>query len=166
MSDAIEIRLGVSSDEGAVRQCALEAYQRYVADIGKPPAPMQADFRVQLEGGSIRVAVDNAGIVVGYVSFAIKNDTAYLDSVAVINHAQGRGIGRLLIETCEGIARSECANRIELYTNTVMSENLSLYPYLGYTELSRRQQDGFDRVYFEKNIEYTSGDGKWNAVKT
>jgi hypothetical protein len=37
-----------------------------------------------------------------------------------------------------------------LYTNAAMSENLALYPRLGYREVDRRRDAGFDRVFFAK----------------
>jgi hypothetical protein len=33
-----------------------------------------------------------------------------------------------------------------------MTENLGLYPRLGYQQFDRRVEDGFDRVYFEKTL--------------
>jgi hypothetical protein len=33
-----------------------------------------------------------------------------------------------------------------------MTDNLSLYPHLGYAEVDRRTEDGFNRVYFEKDL--------------
>ena len=41
---------------------------------------------------------------------------------------------------------------MRLYTNARMTENLSLYPHLGYVEVERREEDGFDRVFFEKGL--------------
>ena len=41
---------------------------------------------------------------------------------------------------------------LRLYTNQLMTENLALYPALGYTETGRRAEDGFARVYFSKRI--------------
>ena len=33
-----------------------------------------------------------------------------------------------------------------------MTENLALYPALGYVETGRRVEDGFSRVYFSKRL--------------
>ena len=37
-------------------------------------------------------------------------------------------------------------------TNEKMTENLTLYPRLGYCEVARRTEDGFNRVYFQKTL--------------
>jgi hypothetical protein len=39
---------------------------------------------------------------------------------------------------------------LRLYTNVAMLENLTLYPHLGYTEIARRTEAGFQRVLFSK----------------
>ena len=41
---------------------------------------------------------------------------------------------------------------IELYTNVKMTENLELYPRLGYQETDRREEDGFSRVFYRKHV--------------
>jgi hypothetical protein len=41
---------------------------------------------------------------------------------------------------------------VSLYTNAHMTENLSLYLALGYVEVGRRREHGFDRVYYEKRV--------------
>lgn len=35
---------------------------------------------------------------------------------------------------------------LHLYTNEKMTENLSIYPKLGYVEVGRRTENGFNRV--------------------
>lgn len=34
-----------------------------------------------------------------------------------------------------------------------MTDNLSIYPRLGYVEVERRLEDGFNRVFFEKRLD-------------
>ena len=65
---------------------------------------------------------------------------------------QGRGIGKKLISSCENSARQGDHSIIALYTNKKMTENLAVYPHLGYREFDRRREDGFNRVFFKKEI--------------
>lgn len=37
-------------------------------------------------------------------------------------------------------------------TNAAMTENLVFYPRLGYVEVDRGVDDGYDRVYFTKDV--------------
>ena len=41
---------------------------------------------------------------------------------------------------------------MRLYTNEKMIDNLSIYPKLGYVEVARRTESGFNRVYFERSL--------------
>ena len=43
-------------------------------------------------------------------------------------------------------------DRIELYTNAAMRENIEYYPRLGYKEIGRHEEDGFERVFFRKSL--------------
>lgn len=58
----------------------------------------------------------------------------------------------MLINFCENAARQRGMNVVHLYTNEKMTDNLAIYPKLGYVEVSRRTENGFNRVYFEKPL--------------
>jgi ribosomal protein S18 acetylase RimI-like enzyme len=147
------IRKAVEADEARVRDCAEDAYQRYVAAIGRRPAPMVADFRSQIAAGQVYVATDTNGTLQGFIVFFQKDDYMFLENVAVLRAALGRGIGKSLIDFCEAEARRLGLKSVELYTNEKMTANLSMYPHLGYVEVGRHSEDGFDRVYFEKRLD-------------
>jgi len=146
------IRRAVLADEAAVRACAVAAYTRYIAAIGRPPAPMVADFGAQIAAGIIHVATGTGGQVQGFVVFFAKGEAMVLENVAVHPDAAGQGIGRALIAACETAARQAGLRAVDLYTNAKMTENLSIYPRLGYARTGRRMEDGFDRVYFRKTL--------------
>lgn len=146
------IRLAELKDLAGIRECAALAYARYVPLIGRKPAPMVADFECQIASEMIYVAVDEINCLQGFVVFYEVEEGIHLENVAVLPGAAGKGIGRALIRFCE----SECLKRgfdtVHLYTNERMTENLSIYPRLGYVEVDRRIEDGFSRVYFEKRL--------------
>lgn len=52
----------------------------------------------------------------------------------------------------ESIAAEKEVKKLELYTNVKMVENLALYKKLGYTEVGRWEEDGFERVFFVKEV--------------
>ena len=146
------IRPARASDLDAVRRCAAAAYGKYVARIGREPAPMVADFGAARANGNLYVAEDG-NRVAGFIVFYPRADHVHLENVAVDPACQGRGIGRALIAFAERHARELGFDRIELYTNAKMTENLALYPRLGYREFDRRVEDGFDRVYFARDLD-------------
>lgn len=144
------IRPATPQDEPAIRACARAAYQPYVALIGKEPAPMSADYTVQIAQGHVYVYQDVTGEIAGYIVFLFEDDFVLLENVAVFPEAKGRGVGKALIAFCEDKALANGANSIKLYTNEKMAQNLLIYPRLGYVETERRSENGFNRVYFEK----------------
>jgi ribosomal protein S18 acetylase RimI-like enzyme len=146
------IRQAENSDLDAIRRCAEAAYAKYIARIGRKPAPMVADFAALIEQNSVMVEVDDAQRVRGFIVSYRQDDHLHLENVAVDPACQGQGIGRRLVERVEHQALENGYVRIELYTNAKMRENLALYPKLGYREFDHRVEDGFDRIYFSKNL--------------
>ncbi len=147
----MEIRPATSEDVEAIQAHARAAYQIYVARIGREPAPMVADFAAQVAAGQVHVMVEDARIL-GYVVFESRDDHLHLENVAVDPALKGQGIGGALIAFVEAEARRAGLVAVELYTNRMMHENLAMYPALGYRETGRRTEDGFERVYFRKEV--------------
>ena len=152
LGDDFHIRPADEGDAPAIRQCARDAYARYVAAIGQKPAPMVADFDAAIAAGTVHVAISATQSLLGFVVFYPEDDHMLLENVAVRPDAAGQGIGKRLILFCEAEARRLSATSVRLYTNEKMVENLSIYPHLGYREVARRREDGFDRVFFEKTL--------------
>ena len=143
----------MQDDEPAIRDCAARAYARYVAAIGRKPAPMVAGFAAQIAAGHVHVATDAAGRLEGFIVFLPVADHMFLENVAVEPSASGRGVGKSLVGFCEAEARRLGLAAVRLYTNEKMTDNLSIYPHLGYVEIDRRTEDGFNRVFFEKHMD-------------
>ncbi len=146
-----EIRSAVRSDLSGIKSCALAAYSLYIERIGREPAPMIADFAASIEAGHLFV-IEQSEKIAGFVVFYVQHDHVHLENVAVNPEFQQRGIGSRLIEFVEQQAKTAGLSRVELYTNAKMTENLALYPRLGYQPFDRRVEDGFDRVYFKKSL--------------
>lgn len=146
------IRLAKANDEPEIRDCAEQAYARYVPMIGREPAPMVSDFVAQIAAGMVYVATDEQATFQGFIVFYAEEEHILLENVAVLPSAAGRGVGRALISFCEGAARQRGMNGVHLYTNEKMTDNLMIYPKLGYVKVAQRTEDGFKRVYFEKSL--------------
>ncbi|MFT4302534.1 MAG: GNAT family N-acetyltransferase [Desulfovibrio sp.] len=146
------IRKAVAGDEAAIRECADKAFSGYIPLLGRQPAPMSADFPAQIAAGQIYVALDDGGDLLGYIAFFPQGGHMHLDSVAVLPAAAGRGIGKMLITFCEDEARRLGLEAVHLYTNEMMTANHSIYPRLGYIEVDRRTDEGFNRVFFQKKL--------------
>lgn len=148
----MKIRKANPADVTAVITCAHGAYQMYVERIGRKPAPMTADFAALIERGIVFVGEDAAGVLCGFVVFYARGDSMHLENVAVAPGKQGHGYGKRLVSFVESEACGLGFASVDLYTNEKMTENQDLYPRLGYEEIERRQEDGFNRIYYRKSL--------------
>jgi len=153
------IRMAATGDIDGVQACAQAAYALYVPRIGKKPAPMVADFAAQIDAGQVYVieasgaaSGEVAGFIVLYPRGDPWGDHLHVENVAVDPDRQGQGLGGALLAFAEDEARRRGLAAIELYTNVKMTENLALYPRLGYRETGRREEAGFSRVFYRKDV--------------
>ena len=138
-----------------MRDCAEAAYARYIAAIGRRPAPMDTDYGAAIAAAQVHVAeVD--GAFAGFLHVIPRADDLLLEAIAVRPNLAGKGIGKALVRRAEAEARRRGLGWVRLYTNAGMVENLAIYPRLGYVETGRRTEHGFDRVFFEKRLTDTA----------
>jgi GNAT superfamily N-acetyltransferase len=142
-------------DVQAVRDVVDAAYAAYMPRIGRPPAPMTADYAALIEAGAVSV-LELDGQVVGVLVVHALDDHLLVDNVAVAPAHQGRGLGRVLLDDAERQARELGLPELRLYTNQLMIENLRMYPRLGYRETGRNVEHGYSRVHFAKRV-YPAG---------
>ncbi|MGU3501691.1 GNAT family N-acetyltransferase [Mycobacterium sp. C31M] len=143
------VRPATTEDVATVEHIVAAAYVGYVDRIGREPAPMTADYHVLL-GQTALLIVDDA--IVGVIVTLVADDHLLIENVAVGPGHQGKGYGRALLDHAETQARRQGLTEARLYTNAAMTENLAFYPRLGYVETGRCTEDGFDRVYFRKQL--------------
>lgn len=147
----VQIRPARVDDTARVRRIVTDAYTAYIARIGREPAPMIVDYGALITGtDQVSVLVDESDTAVGVLVAVPRADHLFIDNIAVA--VPGRGYGRLLLDHAERQARRAGLAQLRLYTNAAMTENLTLYPHLGFVEVDRRTEDGFDRVYFRKDL--------------
>jgi len=61
-------------------------------------------------------------------------------------------VSRALIGFAESEARRRGHAILRLYTHALMDTNIALDSRVGFVEIARRQEQGFDRVYREKRL--------------
>ncbi len=148
----MELRQAISADTDRIIEIARCAYDKYVARIGREPAPMIADFAAHITRNEAIVAV-LGGIVCGYIISFARADDYFIENIAVDPSAAGGGIGRALMSHAENAAISHGRNLVRLYTNVKMHENFPFYEALGYRKTHQVTENGFHRVYFEKALD-------------
>jgi ribosomal protein S18 acetylase RimI-like enzyme len=150
-SGAAIIDKAAPADADTIKDIVVAAYSKYVERMGKQPAPMSTDYAGLIQsGGLYALRVD--GNIVGAIALAKTPDSISINNLVVDPTLQGRGLGRLLMDFAETMARSEKLLALTLFTNEKMHENIELYNKIGFVETDRKLDQGFHRVYFRKQI--------------
>jgi GNAT superfamily N-acetyltransferase len=138
-------------DLQAVQSVVHEAYNHYVARIGRKPGPMLDDYARRISDRQAHVLVHD-GAIKGVLVLIPESDSMLLDNFAVSPEAQGLGLGRKLLEFAEQAAKSAGHTYIKLYIHELMTENIALYSRIGYVETHRVEEKGLKRVYMAKPL--------------
>jgi GNAT superfamily N-acetyltransferase len=150
-NDLPSIRTASLDDVSRIRAIARAAYAKYVPRIGREPAPMAADYQGEVSAHRV-VVIDMDGSVSGYMVAWPEADAYFIDNIGVEPDAQGKGLGRRLIQHAAAEADRLRLPALRLYTNAAMTENLSMYAYLGFVETHRVAEKGFNRIYMRLGL--------------
>jgi ribosomal protein S18 acetylase RimI-like enzyme len=151
MANRPTIRKAEPPDAAGIKECVEAAYRRYIPRMGQKPGPMLDEYS-QVVSRHQAFVLEESGHVIGVAVLVSSDEGILLDNVAVHPDHQGEGLGRQLMEFAESEAVKQGYSSLELYTHESMTENISLYKYLGYVETDRRTESGFGRVYMRKNL--------------
>ncbi|KAH0352726.1 hypothetical protein KCU83_g3529, partial [Aureobasidium melanogenum] len=148
----------------AVTDLITLAYTPYITRLnGKKPAPMTADYAALINSSCLYIlsasspssaSASASSAILGCISLELitTGEALEINNLAVSPTAQGKGYGKLLMKFAEDVAKEKGVKKLELYTNVKMVENLILYKKLGYEEVGRWSEDGFERVFFVKDL--------------
>src|SRR5919108_6368166 len=146
-----EIRPARADEAAGIRSLVRDAYAIYVPRIGREPAPMTDDYAAQIAAGAVWVMID-AGELVGVIVLEDTPAALQVANVAVRPESQARGHARALLSFADEEARRRGYCTVTLYTNVHMTENLARDSALGYVEVGRGSEHGFERVFFRKEL--------------
>lgn len=144
------VRQATREDVPAIERVVERAYAGYIARIGRRPAAMDDDYAARVLRGEAFVWDD--GGVVGVLVIMLGPDHLLVDNLAVGPDRRGEGIGRALLRFAELRAIAHGLPELRMSTNEALSENLVLYPRLGFSETGRRTDEGYSRVFFRKRL--------------
>jgi ribosomal protein S18 acetylase RimI-like enzyme len=145
------LRCAVAAEIPALAAIAERAYAKYVERIGRRPPPMDPDFAAPVAAGEVDV-IEHGGVLAGFVVWRLAADHVFIDNVAVDPAHAGLGLGKALLARVEARAAALGIRELRLYTNARMTENLAMYPRLGWEVTDRRTERGLDRFYFRKRL--------------
>jgi GNAT superfamily N-acetyltransferase len=147
------IQLATAADCAAVTACVHAAYVGYISDIGRRPAPMDANYADLIARDVVYVLrASNDERLYGVIVLHVEAGALFVENVAVDPTHQHRGFGRQLMAFAEDQARGRGLAELRLYTHQRMTANIALYTRLGYAEIERRVEHGFARVFMRKPI--------------
>jgi ribosomal protein S18 acetylase RimI-like enzyme len=150
-SAGVRLRGATPADASRLESIADRAFAGYVERIGLRPVPMDADYAQHIHDHEVWVA-EADGAVVAFLVLVPRVGSLEVDTVAVDPEWQGRGIGRCLLDLAEERATDSGHERITLYTNQAMAENLALYRARGLVEAERGERDGRHWVWLTKSL--------------
>ncbi len=146
-------------DMETIAAIARAAYAKYVPRISREPPPMVADFATFTARGTV-VVIETDGEVRGFMIAWPEQDAYLIDNIALDPLAQGRGLGRKLIEHAVSEARRLGLSALRLYTNVAMTENLAMYRRIGFVETRRAVEAGLNRVYMRWDFSSRRSEGR------
>ncbi|MFD2054581.1 GNAT family N-acetyltransferase [Mesorhizobium calcicola] len=151
ITSSIRLRPAEPADAAAIRDIVRAAYAKWVPVIGREPLPMRADYDKAVAEHLFDLAVEEDGIV-GMIETILADDHLWIENVCVAPRAQGRGIGRLLLEQAERKATEAGRPALRLLTNGAFEANVLLYKRHGYTIDREEPFMGGMTVYMSKRL--------------
>jgi ribosomal protein S18 acetylase RimI-like enzyme len=128
---SIGFRSAAPADAAAIKAIVRAAYAKWVPVIGREPLPMRADYDKAVREHQFELAIED-GRIVGLIETIAHDDHIWIENVAVAPEAQGRGIGRKLLDSTERKAFETGCRELRLLTNGAFAANVSLYKRQGY----------------------------------
>lgn len=92
------------------------------------------------------IAVSDGGALVGCLFCRPMTPWLYVGKMAVAESAQGRGVGRSMIELARTLARDLGLDGLELETRIELTENHATFAAFGFVKVADQSHDGYDRV--------------------
>lgn len=150
----VTIRYARADDIPAIHTLTQAAYAEYRTLIPYSSIWQEMPERItaELAQGPILLAVledEPVGSVRCHVDQAGEERFVYLHRLAILPAYRRRGIGRLLVEVVEAIAREQGIRQIRLEVRAAQPENIAFYRTLGYLlgSVSQYLPDGSPRSY-------------------
>ena len=143
-SRAVRIRRVEDSEFARVGQLILDAYNGLPARVPEPAYDVELlDVASRVAAGcDVMVAVSDAGDLVGAVTYVGDSHNPYMESddpdaasfrhMAVVDSAQGSGVGRAMVEWCIDTATVAGKQRIVIHSAEWMLGAHRLYDRLGF----------------------------------
>ena len=123
---------GDAPDVAEILSESFRGYQPlYTPDAFAATTPTSEVIALRVAEGPTWIAFDGDARV-GTISAVIRDDGAYVRSMAVLPSARGKGIGRALLGAAEAFAKENGAPRLYLSTTPFLTDAIRLYEASGF----------------------------------
>jgi GNAT superfamily N-acetyltransferase len=166
----VEVREVRPDEFAALGEVTVAAYRTVGEDGHDGYLDFVRDVATRASICPVFVAVTEDGAVLGGVTYVPGSGTPYSESesdgeagfrmLAVDPMAQGRGVGRALVEACIARARSDGRHRLVLLTRPLMTDAHVLYLRMGFRRAPERDcepEPGIDLLGFVLDLGMDGG---------
>lgn len=135
------------------KQLNLEWLQQYF--VAEPYDEYQLSHpqeEVIAKGGYVFLAKDDDEII-GTVALMKENDRSFeLTKMSVTKASQGKGVSKLLMNTCIEMAKEKKWDRLFLYSNTLLVPAIRLYRNYGFIEIPLESNSHYHRTNIKMEL--------------
>jgi GNAT superfamily N-acetyltransferase len=130
------MRRATLADAVIVRDLTRAAYAKWIPLIGREPKPMTVNYERAVVDHIIDLYEEN-DIPLALIEVIPQPSCLLIENIAVLPTQQGKGLGDLLLNHAEAIARSLHLGELQLYTNAAFISNIEFYARRGFQESHR-----------------------------
>jgi GNAT superfamily N-acetyltransferase len=128
----INYRLATAEDAARLIPMVNAAYS--IEDFLEGTRIDEVRLAAMMETGTILMAENDAGNLLGSVYFELRGLRGYLGMLAVDPPQQGRGLARLLVEAAENHLRTAGCDEVEIIVLNMRPDLLPIYRRFGFVE--------------------------------
>jgi GNAT superfamily N-acetyltransferase len=132
MDSHCKIREATFEDSEGLQNCMVSAYASYQERMGSNRLPpMDVDYASEIRNYPTWV-VESNGQILGGLIMVFEDKEASIANIAGSPSAQGKGLGKSLMNFAESQARERRYSELHLATHRLLVENIALYQHLGW----------------------------------
>ena len=150
-------RRATASDAGTIRDITRAAYAKWVAVIGREPKPMTADYNEAAVAHVIDLLEEDGrpiALIEMIPELSVQPAHLLIENIAVLPERHGEGIGSVVLQRAQVIARSFGVSELRLYFHAKFVANHLFYVRRGFVEFAREPHPaGGEIVHMKKSIE-------------
>ena len=153
MNTIKRVRKANVTDAALILDLTRQAYKKWIPVIGREPRPMIADYETAVKNHLVYI-YEEGGSAIGLIEMIAESEYLLIENLAVLPESQGRGIGELLLNYADSVAKGLGMQEVRLYTNEAFVDNVRFYQKRGYSTFRRAQiETGGTSVHMSKAVE-------------